>query len=304
MRSVAWITDTIYLTHDTGVGHPESIARLEAINQAIIPLLPKLISLSPRAATRAEIQQIHHPALIEQVQTHSQLARAIDADTILSTGSYLAAKKAAGAALVAIDGIQSGKFERAFCAVRPPGHHATPTQSMGFCLFNNIAIAARYAQSRGYAKVMIIDFDVHHGNGTQDAFYADDTVFYFSTHQAFAYPGTGAESHRGEGRGRGYTANHPLMPDSGDAEILEIYAHDLSESYHFFNPDILLISAGYDLHESDPLAQLHVTTEGIRGIVHHILDLGDAPVVFMLEGGYSVEHLAENVVVTVEEMLQ
>ncbi|MCW8821621.1 MAG: histone deacetylase, partial [Sulfurovum sp.] len=195
------------------------------------------------------------------------------------------------------------EFERAFCAVRPPGHHATPTQAMGFCLFNNIAIAARYAQSIGYQKVMIVDFDVHHGNGTQDTFYEDDSVFYFSSHQAFTYPGTGAESHRGEGKGRGYTANFLMMPESQDTELLDIYENDLPPCVNTFKPDIILVSAGYDLHESDPLAQLNITTEGIRRMVRLILDCADVPFVFFLEGGYDVNALGKNVKVTLEEMI-
>jgi acetoin utilization deacetylase AcuC-like enzyme len=205
---------------------------------------------------------------------------------------------------VAVDGIRAGEFERAFCAVRPPGHHARPDQAMGFCLFNNIAVTAKYAQSVGYEKVMIIDFDVHHGNGTQDAFYDDDTVFYFSSHQAFAYPGTGMEKERGVEKGEGYTANFLMMPDGGDAEVLDIYENDLAPFVSDFDPDIILVSAGYDLHESDPLAQLNVTREGIRKIVRLILDSKqDVPIIFFLEGGYDVEALGENVKVTLEEML-
>ena len=209
-----------------------------------------------------------------------------------------------GAGIVAIDGIKAGEFERAFCAVRPPGHHATTTQAMGFCLFNNIAITARYAQSLGYEKVMIIDFDVHHGNGTQDTFYEDNTVFYFSSHQAFAYPGTGAEADKGIRAGKGFTANYLVMPDSGDDEILDIYENDLPQHVKSFDPDIILVSAGYDLHESDPLAQLNVTTEGIRKIVRLILNSADVPFVFFLEGGYDVDALGENVKVILEEMLK
>ncbi|NOZ90227.1 MAG: histone deacetylase [Epsilonproteobacteria bacterium] len=303
MKKVAWITDDIYLKHDTGIGHPESIDRLKSINKRVEPLKNNLIQISPRFAIEEQIELIHHPSQIKEVKIHSQIEKPIDADTVLSKESYNSALKAVGAGLEAIDGIKAGKFQRAFCAVRPPGHHATPTKSMGFCLFNNIAITARYAQQNGYKKVMIIDFDVHHGNGTQDAFYADDTVFYFSSHQAFAYPGTGEESQVGLGKGVGYTANHPLMPNSTDSEILDIYQNDLPKSYEFFQPDIILVSAGYDLHESDPLAMLDVTSEGIRQIVREILKLGDKPVVFMLEGGYSLYDLGNNVALTVEEML-
>ena len=303
MKKVAWITDDIYLKHDTGEGHPESAERLVSINLKIKILKDKLIEVTPRLATKSEVNLIHSMEHIDDIQERGRVEIAVDADTILSKESYSSALKAVGAGLVAIDGIKEGKFERAFCAVRPPGHHATPTQSMGFCLFNNISITAKYAQIQGYKKVMIVDFDVHHGNGTQDSFYSDDTVFYFSTHQAYAYPGTGKWVHTGRDRGKGYTANYPLMPDSGDSEILEFYHEDLPKHYNEFQPDIILVSAGYDLHESDPLAQLDVTTDGIHKIVRAILDLGDKPVIFMLEGGYSVTDLGWNVVATVEEML-
>jgi len=151
---------------------------------------------------------------------------------------------------------------------------------------------------------MIIDFDVHHGNGTQDAFYSDNTVFYFSSHQAFAYPGTGAEKHTGEGKGEGNTANFLLMPDSGDTELLDIYENDLEPLVKSFNPDIILVSAGYDLHESDPLAQLNVTTQGIRQIVQCILKSANVPQVYFLEGGYDVDALGINVKETIIEMMK
>jgi acetoin utilization deacetylase AcuC-like enzyme len=150
---------------------------------------------------------------------------------------------------------------------------------------------------------MIIDYDVHHGNGTQETFYGDDTIFYFSSHQAFAYPGTGMEKERGAGKGEGHTANYLIMPDSGDNEVLDIYENDLPPFVERFRPDIILVSAGYDLHESDPLAQLNVTTEGIRKIVRHILHCADVPSVFFLEGGYDVNALGRNVKATLEEML-
>ncbi len=301
---VGYITDESYLEHDTGMGHPESKDRLIAINRAVSPLKEQLVLRSPIAVSETLLESIHTPEHVQTVYEASQYGSAIDADTICSSGSYDAALKAVGAGIVAIDAVKAGELERVFCAVRPPGHHARPDQAMGFCLFNNIAVTARYAQSKGYEKVMIIDFDVHHGNGTQDAFYADDTVFYFSTHQAFAYPGTGMEKEKGIGSGEGYTANFLIMPDGGDEEILDIYENDLPIYAERFDPDIILVSAGYDLHESDPLAQLNVTTEGIRKIVRHILESKkDIPYIFFLEGGYDVNALGENVRVTLEEML-
>ena len=300
----AYITDPIYLKHETGASHPESKERLIAIEKAVEPLKNELIEHEPFCALEEMLLTVHMCEQIEKVQECSMVAASIDSDTICSEDSYQAAKVAVGAGISAIDGIKKGLFERAFCAVRPPGHHATPTRSMGFCLFNNIAIAAKYAQKQGYEKVLIIDFDVHHGNGTQDTFWEDDTVFYFSSHQAFAYPGTGMEDHIGEGRGKGFTRNFLMMPDSGDAEALDIYQNDLPPIVETFDPDIVLVSAGYDLHESDPLAQLNVTTEGIRKIVRAILDTANVPFVFFLEGGYDVNALGENVRVTLEEMLK
>jgi len=304
MKQVAFITDDIYLKHDTGVMHPESPQRLVSINQAIEPLLNKLVLVSPIKVSTSIIASVHALEYIENIESLCECGGSIDSDTICSVDSYDAASMAVGAGVVALDGIKAGKFEHAFCAVRPPGHHATPTQAMGFCLFNNIAIAARYAQSIGYEKVMIIDFDVHHGNGTQDTFWQDDTVFYFSSHQAFAYPGTGAETHRGEGKGLGYTANFLMMPESTDTELLDIYENDLPPFIDKFEPDIILVSAGYDLHESDPLASLNITTNGIRRMVRSILDNKEVPYIFFLEGGYDVGALGENVKVTLEEMLR
>ncbi|HFQ61276.1 MAG TPA: histone deacetylase [Epsilonproteobacteria bacterium] len=304
MKKVAYITDDIYLKHDTGVMHPESPQRLMAINDAIKPLAKQLLFVPPIKVSKAILELVHPLAYIGNIESISEYGGSIDSDTICSVDSYDAACMAVGAGIVALDGIKSGAYERAFCAVRPPGHHATPTQAMGFCLFNNIAISARHAQNIGYEKVMILDFDVHHGNGTQDTFWEDDTVFYFSSHQAFAYPGTGAETHRGEGRGEGYTANFLMMPESTDVELLDIYENDLPEFIDKFEPDIILVSAGYDLHENDPLAQLNITTDGIRTMVRGILDKRDVPYVFFLEGGYDVNALGENVKVTLEEMLR
>lgn len=300
---VAYITDEIYLHHDTGSMHPESPKRLDAINKAIEPLHESLIFKSPIRVSNTILEWVHSAEHIENIQRTCEDGGSIDSDTICSRASYDAACMAVGAGVVALDGIKSGEFDRAFCAVRPPGHHATPNQAMGFCLFNNIAIAARYAQSIGYKKVMIIDFDVHHGNGTQDTFYEDSSVFYFSSHQAYAYPGTGAEAERGRGEGAGYTANFLMMPGSSDPELLDIYENDLPPLLEEFNPDIILVSAGYDLHESDPLAQLNITTEGIRKMLRGILTSVDVPFIFFLEGGYNLTALGENVKVTLEEML-
>ena len=300
---VAYISDDIYLHHDTGSMHPESAQRLKAINASVASLKDSLFYIDPIEVSSNILTLVHTEEHVANMVNAYKNKNVFNSDMVYSSQSYEAASVAVGAGIVAIDGIKNGKIDRAFCAVRPPGHHATPTQAMGFCIFNNIAISARYAQSVGYKKVMIIDFDVHHGNGTQDTFYEDDTVFYFSSHQSHTYPGTGAESEIGVGKGKGYTANFLLSANSRDDVLLDIYKNKLPHIIDTFNPDIILVSAGYDLHESDPLAQLNISTEGIRKMVRMILDSKDVPFVFFLEGGYDVQALANNVKVTLEEML-
>ncbi len=304
MKNVAYITDPFYLKHITGEHHPESPERLQAIEDQVSLIVAPLQRPKPKKVEDDMLLLVHSKEEITSVKKASENEKAIDNDTVCCKDSYDAACLAVGAGITALDGIKEGKFERAFCAIRPPGHHARPTQAMGFCLFNNIAIAAKYAQKIGFRKVMIIDFDVHHGNGTQETFYDDKTVFYFSSHQSFSYPGTGLENEMGEGEGWGYTANFLMMPDGGDDEVLHIYKNELPPLVDAFSPDIILVSAGYDLHESDPLAQLNVTTDGIRKVVRSILDSKDVPFIFFLEGGYDPKALGKNIKVTIEEMLK
>ncbi len=300
-----FVKDNIYLKHDTGVYHPENIKRLVAVYEKTAPMEEELNIISPIRASSEQILSVHSKVLYYTVQEASRNEEHIDADTVCSKDSFEVAHYAAGAGIKALDEIKNGLSNLAFCAVRPPGHHATKSNSMGFCLFNNIAIAAKYAQSIGFKKPFIIDFDVHHGNGTQDIFYNDDTVFYFSTHQAFAYPGTGTPDETGLGRGEGFTFNYPLMPNSTDKELLEAYYEELPPLVEKFNPDIILVSAGYDLHESDPLAQLDITHEGVRKMIRAILQQKtDIPKIFFLEGGYDVNALAKNVEITLEEMIR
>ena len=194
-----------------------------------------------------------------------------DPDTYISGNSFEAAMFAAGAVIEAIDRCRKGEIDRAFCAVRPPGHHAERDRAMGFCIFNNIAVGARYAQKIGYEKVFIVDFDVHHGNGTQHIFEEDETVFYFSTHQYPHYPGTGGDTERGKGRGEGFTYNIPMPYGSGDKDFYYAYRDILPRLIKGFRPDIILVSAGYDIHVRDPLSGLNVTNEGMRSIVRGIL---------------------------------
>jgi len=304
VKKVGYFYDDIYLEHDTGIGHPESPERLIYINKYLEPIKDKLIHLKPRRASAKEITLIHDIYYPQEIMDFCAAGGGyLDPDTHVGEYSYEAAVMAVGAGLEAIDNIVNGKIERAFCAVRPPGHHAEKDKAMGFCIFNNIAITARYVQQKGFNKVFIIDFDAHHGNGTQKAFYDDDTVFYFSTHEYPFYPGTGSKNEKGVGKGYGYTYNVPLPAGTGDEVYTEIYSQTLPELVKSFNPDIILVSAGYDLHQDDPLTYLEVSTEGIGTIVENILKSADVPYVFMLEGGYNLNALGESVRLTIEKML-
>lgn len=303
VSGVVFIYDPIFLEHDTGVYHPENANRLRSILKSIEPFRESLLLVEPKPASLEMIAEVHPSSHIKFIEARSMSQQPIDADTQVSVQSYEAALMAVGAGKEAVDLIDSNKAKSAFCAVRPPGHHATTDQAMGFCLFNNIAITARYAQSCGYEKVMIIDFDVHHGNGTQEIFYDDSSVFYFSTHEYPAYPGTGSYDENGVGDGEGFTHNFPLRSFSSDKDIVPIYEEELLTDIENFEPDIVLVSAGYDLHRADPLAQLSVTTQGIRKIVEAIMDSCDVPKIFMLEGGYNLDALGESVAETIDVML-
>lgn len=304
MHTVGLIMDDIFLKHSTPPSHPESPKRLKAIRAAIEvrqDLKDKILLIQPEKATEEDLLLIHTEDHIGNILNHGE--GYIDSDTYISKNSPEVALYAVGAVKIAIDKIVEGQINRAFCAVRPPGHHATPERAMGFCLFNNVAIGARLCQKKGLKKVFIIDFDVHHGNGTQDAFYDDNTVFYFSTHEYPNYPFTGAETERGSGKGIGFTYNVPMKQGSGDNEYKKIYATILPECIQQFSPDIILVSAGYDIHCNDPLSSLEVSYDGIRWMVRTILHQG-FPVIFCLEGGYHLPALSESVVITLEEMLK
>lgn len=303
MKKVGYFYNPIYLQHRTPEGHPERPERVEVIDNAVSNI-EGLIHLQPRRATATDIAMVHDTYYPQEIMDLcSAGGTQLDPDTYCSIKSYEAATYAVGAGLEAVDKIKEGVIERAFCNVRPPGHHAEYSKAMGFCIFNNIAITARYAQKQGYEKVFIIDFDVHHGNGTQKAFYEDDTVFYFSTHEYPFYPGTGSKEEKGAGKGYGYTYNVPLPAGTGDEEYEEIYSEILPELVNKFNPDIILVSAGYDLHKDDPLAYMEVSTEGIGKIVENILKTKNMPYIFMLEGGYNLSALAESAKITIEKML-
>ncbi|GAB4431714.1 MAG: histone deacetylase [bacterium] len=298
----AFIYDSIYLEHENPPYHPESSKRLVAIVNAIEnnkKLKESLKFLTPRRATKEEIIAVHDEHYYDMIMSSKQ--GYLDSDTYVSAGTPKAAVYAAGAVLTAVEAVKAGEVDAAFCAVRPPGHHAERDEGMGFCIFNNVAVGARYAINNGFQRAFIIDFDVHHGNGTEHIFYRSPDVFYFSTHQSPLYPGTGRKNDRGEGAGFGTNFNYPLPPDSGDEDFLKPYKELLPELISQFNPGIIFVSAGYDIRDRDPLASLNITKEGIKGVVEAIIGAAKKkPLIFTLEGGYNLDALAESVVITLE----
>jgi acetoin utilization deacetylase AcuC-like enzyme len=304
MKPVGFVYDEVFLCHEPPVWHPDSADRLIniVITLKAAGLWDKLAHIRPRKATPEDLALVHTPENIERVRSLG--AGEIDPDTYTSVGSFDAASYAAGAVIEAVEQCRNNGMRRIFCAVRPPGHHAEADRSMGFCLFNNVAIGARHAQRVGFQKVFIIDFDAHHGNGTQHIFEEDDTVFYFSTHQYPFYPETGKDMERGKGRGEGYTYNVPILAGSGNKDYLAVYQDILPGVVQRFGPDIILVSAGYDIHANDPHANIRVTHEGILGIVRSILNCADVPMVFVLEGGYDLPSLCDSLKITIEEMMK
>jgi acetoin utilization deacetylase AcuC-like enzyme len=309
MKKVGFLYDDIFLKHEMPPGHPESSQRLVKIINDLKNSddWNNLIQIKPRRADDEDILKVHTRDYFESIRNFTGF---FDSDTFISENSLEAARFAAGAVIEAVDRCKKGEIDRAFCAVRPPGHHAEADRAMGFCIFNNIAVGARYAQKIGYNKVFIIDFDVHHGNGTQHIFEKDDTVFYFSTHQYPHYPGTGGDTERGKEKGEGFTYNITMPYGSGDKDYFYAYRDILPRLIKNFRPDIILVSAGYDIHASDPLSGIKVTNEGLRSIVRGILlkrtttYLPSLPYVFALEGGYNLEALSESVLRTIKELLE
>lgn len=307
---IGFVYDEIFLDHLVPENHPESPARLEAIltflNQSSIK--NDLAMINPRKASVKELGLVHEKDYIKKLserRLEGYLEGYLEGDAYFSLKTFDVASVAAGAVLTAVDLIKSSDLKLAFCAVRPPGHHAERNRAGGFCIFNNVAIGSRYAQKQGFQKIFIIDFDAHYGNGTQHIFEQENTIFYFSTHEFPGYPGTGRSTERGIGPGKGFTFNVPLKRGSGDMEYAIVFRGLLPKLVENFHPDLILVSAGYDIHRDDPLTKLNVSDEGIRKVSRSIIQIATSisvPAIFVLEGGYNLSALGRGVVATLEEM--
>jgi acetoin utilization deacetylase AcuC-like enzyme len=288
--------------HITGAGHPERPERAEAVYIALknTAFAESLTEIKPAPATHEDLVRCHTTEYIETAR-HDVAAGAgllSTGDTNICRDSYDIALLAAGGVIRAVDQVCRGELKNAFCAVRPPGHHATPAHGMGFCLFDNIAIGARFAQAKHQIKrVLIVDWDVHHGNGTQDIFYSDNTVLFFDTHQSPLYPGTGDSSETGAGKGVGFTINCPFPAGTGGTAILDAYEKKLLPAARNFKPDLVMISAGFDSRIGDPLGSFHLTDENYVTMTQFVMkiaaEFAHGKIVSVLEGGYSLEGLAK-----------
>ena len=294
------LADPIYRTHlESRPGHPERPERFDAVVAALAPLRPRLEEIPCRAASDDELLLCHEPDYIHRAKAEIEAGHMYlsTGDTDVTPNSWQVAIRAAGGVLNAVDAVCAGRAANAFCAVRPPGHHATARRGMGFCVLNNVALGARYAQRKhGVARVAIVDWDVHHGNGTQEIFYRDPSVFFFSTHQWPLYPGTGRADETGGGAGEGTTMNFPLPAGSGRREILGAVQDSLIPAMERFQPELVMISAGFDSRAGDLLGRFTLCDEDFRDLTRAVIEIAartaSRRVVSVLEGGYSLEGLA------------
>jgi acetoin utilization deacetylase AcuC-like enzyme len=310
--TTAIVHHPVYAEHDTGPAHPESPSRYKAVMDALrsdAQLWSNLVEREAPAAPRGAVQACHSPQLFKTVEkVVSEGTGYLDSDTVVSMRSLDAALRAAGGACQAVDMIMRGEAQNAFVPARPPGHHATSERAMGFCLFNNVAVAARYAQNTypEIERVAIVDWDVHHGNGTQGIFYDDPSVYFFSMHQYPWYPGTGTRGENGIGRGAGYTMNIPLKAHTPAAEHKRMFGTALEEINSRFKPDLIIISAGFDSHQDDPLGQLCLQDSDFIAMTRVVTEWAqqtcNGRVVSCLEGGYNLETLGETVRAHVAEL--
>ena len=310
MGKTGIVRDERYINHRPGAGHPESHHRLEVIYAMLEkPDMKGLFREVPvRQAEINELTLVHLPEYVRMVaSTAGKNFSQLDPDTTTSSGSYEAALLAAGGLCQAISMVVSGELDNAFALVRPPGHHAEADRGMGFCLFNNVAVGARYAQEAlNLKRILIIDWDLHHGNGTQHSFEEDPSILYFSTHQYPYYPGTGANNEVGRGKGEGFTVNIPLSMGYGDGEYTAIFEKILKPVALEFNPDLILVSAGFDIHENDPLGGMRVTSKGFAALTASIMDIArtccGGKMVLTLEGGYDLTGLRDSVKAVLREL--
>jgi acetoin utilization deacetylase AcuC-like enzyme len=298
--TTAFVTDTRYAAH-TLDGHPEYAGRLEAVQRQLGDdgLTTRLLCLESRRAEDAALRAVHAESYLTLLERTSHLTNVamLGPDTYILPISYETARLAAGGVMRVVDAVLRGEASNGIAAIRPPGHHATPEMGMGFCLLNNIAIAARYAQrDHGIERVLIVDYDVHHGNGTQDVFYTDPSVLYVSTHQYPLYPGTGAMGDTGEGDGAGCTLNIPLTPGIGNAGYAKVFEEVIIPVARRFAPNLILVSAGFDAHWADPLANMRLSLAGYDRLTRALITLADelcaGRIVFVMEGGYNLAALS------------
>jgi acetoin utilization deacetylase AcuC-like enzyme len=296
------VTSEIFLEHDTGHSHPECKERLSSVLEKIQSknYFNKLQKIEPRKASFEEISLNHDLSYITQFEKKVSLGSGyFDQDTPYSKNSFLAAIKAVGAGLDLADKILASELKNGLALVRPPGHHAVKEHAMGFCMFNNIAITAKYLKSKGMKKILIYDFDVHHGNGTESSFYEDEEVYFISTHQFPFYPGTGSPTDIGFGKGKNFTKNIPLARGTSDSKLIEILKEEIIPIIDDFQPEIILLSSGFDAHKLDPLGGLEISTNGFEKITEILKNKAEeickGKLISFLEGGYNLSALSESV---------
>jgi acetoin utilization deacetylase AcuC-like enzyme len=304
MNKTGFLYDELFLLHDTGSYHPETAERLISIYKGIdeAGLIPKLTLLKAKRADMKWIEMVHDHAYIRRFEELCHAGnRMFDyPDNQMCIYTFETALQAVGGILNAADLVLKGDLNNVFCAVRPPGHHAEKNKAMGFCYFNNVAVAAKYIREKwNIKKIMIVDFDVHHGNGTQHLFEQDPSVFYYSIHEhpSFAYPGTGREFEYGIGEGYGFTKNSPALPGWGDEEYKRLIENDLMPAFERFEPEVIIVSSGFDAHVDDEMSDIKLTTDGFSWIMRKIYGMAEkysgGRIISVLEGGYSLARLPE-----------